>query len=150
MAKFIGDIPFVMHTTNHQSLISTMPDHHTDNSSNRALDQLNNRVPNQLDNRALKQPLNQFNNKQPTDTASAQVQKRPAEQAYPNKRSKISNKTFDYWHRFLGHSSKIDHKLYDDGHLIPSIPADFTCEACIMAKSTNAVPAELKPGSRTT
>jgi len=168
MAKFIGDIPLVMQTTKHHSLISsTMPDLHT--SPNKAPDQLNkapdqlNRVPdlldnraseehlnqldngasekplnqlnnrasekplNQLDNRASEEPLNQLNNKQPTDTASAQARNRPAEQAYPNRRNKVSSiKTFNYWHRPLGHSSKIDRKLYDDGHLIPSIPADFT------------------------
>jgi len=124
-----------------------MPDLHT--PPNRAPDQLN-RVPDQLDNRASEEPLNQLNNKQPIDTASAQAHKRPAEQAYPNKRNKVSSiKTFNYWHRSLGHSSKIDHKLYDDGHLIPSIPADFTCEACIMVKSTNTVPSGI-PGSRTT
>ena len=131
MAKFIGDIPFVMHTTSHQSLISsTVPDHPTDTSPNRASNQLN---------------------QQPMDTASAQVQKRLAEQAYPNKKSKVSsNKTFYYWHRSLGHSSKIDYKLYDDGHLILAIPADFTCKVCIMAKSTNAILVGLKLGSRTT
>jgi len=70
MAKFIGDIPFVMHT-NHQSLISsTVPDHPTDTSSNKASEQ----PLNQLDNRASEKPLNQLN-KQPTDTASIQVQK---------------------------------------------------------------------------
>jgi len=60
IAKFIGDIPFVMHTTsNHQSLISsTMLDHPTDISSNRALDQFNNRVPDLLNNKASEQPLN--------------------------------------------------------------------------------------------
>jgi len=70
---------------------------------------------------------------------------------YPNKRNKVSSiKTFNYWHRSLDHSSKINYKLYNDGHLILSIPADFTCKACIMAKSTNAIPAGLKPESRTT
>jgi len=189
MAKFIGDIPLVMQTTKHHSLISsTVPDLHTSpnrapDQHNRALDQHNkapdqlnkapdqlnkapdqlNRVPgpldnraseehlnqldngasekplnqlnnrasekplNQLDNRASEEPLNQLNN-QPTNTASTQAYKRPAEQAYSNKRIKVLplNKTFAYWHRSSGHSSKIDHKLYDDGYLLPSIPADFT------------------------
>jgi len=55
IAKFIGDIPFVMHTTSHQSLISsTVPDY---SSPNKAPDQLN-RVPDPLDNKASEQPLN--------------------------------------------------------------------------------------------
>ena len=71
MAKFIGDIPFVMHTTSYQSLISsTVSDHPTNTSSNKASEQ----PLNQLNNRASEKPLNQLN-KQPTDTASAQVQK---------------------------------------------------------------------------
>jgi len=58
--------------------------------------------------------------------------------------------TFEYWHKSLGYSSKVDNMAYDDGQILPSIPPDFTCESCIMAKSTNTIPPGLILGNRTT
>jgi len=58
MAKFIGDISFVMQTTEHHSLLSsTLPDPHTppNRASDKPLNQLNNRAPDQLNNRVLDQ-----------------------------------------------------------------------------------------------
>jgi len=123
ITKFIGGLPFVVQTNIEHSLISTVSN-------------------------------NQPSNNQSPNQTSDKTQKRPAEQAYsPNKRGKTTSTkrhTFDYWHKSLGHSSKVDNTAYDDGQILPPIPLDFTCESCIMAKSTNTVPPGLIPGNRTT
>jgi len=62
----------------------------------------------------------------------------------------VKQHTFEYWQKSLGHSSKVDNMAYNDGQILPPIPPDFTCEACIIAKSTNTIPPGLIPGNRTT
>jgi len=125
MTKFIGGLPFVVQTDIEHSLISTVPDN---------------------------QPPHQTSDNKSSNQISDKTQKRSAEQAYtPNKKGKTAKcHTFDYWHKSLGHSSKVDSTAYDDGQILPPIPPDFTCEACIMAKSTNTIPPGLIPGNRTT
>ena len=54
-----------------------------------------------------------------------------------------------YWHQSLGHSSNVQQSAYQDGQLIPTAPAEFICNTCIMSKSTNSVPKGLE-SSRTT
>ena len=56
--------------------------------------------------------------------------------------------TYDFWHKAFCHSSPSTisktEKLIQDSYVIPKLPSDFTCEACIVSKSTHKTP---KPSS---
>jgi len=47
---------------------------------------------------------------------------------------------YSQWHQALGDTSKIEAKLYTDGHLLPPPPPDFHCTACHLSKSVKNVP----------
>lgn len=51
--------------------------------------------------------------------------------------------SYEFWHSALGHPAPTTLKttdIYEDGSLIPSIPKDFTCSICQLAKSKHSVP----------
>jgi len=58
-------------------------------------------------------------------------------------------KPYIYWHQSLGHLSNVQQSAYQDGQLIPTAPAEFICNTCIMSKSTNSVPKGLESGRTT-
>ena len=57
--------------------------------------------------------------------------------------SAFSVKSFEHWHAAFGHvgpTSLQQKHLFEDGHILPTLPTTFHCEPCILAKSTHSVP----------
>jgi len=166
MAKFMGNLLVVLaKVATERSLVTVnMPSDHESqevtvnmSSNDHVNKQRENQATNQTSNQVSDNHDKQRENQQAINQTSNQVSDNHVKQRenqtdeHVNKRRKLTpaQKTFAYWHKSLGHSSNVQHGIYQDGSLIPPIPDNFTCESCIIGKSTNSVPTEL-PGNKTT